>query len=168
MSTRDKPAPASRHGQVERNAFRTEAFARPERRMVTREIEIAPAMGDSRKRPSILVIEAYRTIADALQDLLRADGWDVGKAYDGGVGLTLAHLLRPDIVVCDLQLRGPPTAFQLARTLRADPALKGIRLVAITTLESTDFWEYATQSGYDQILRKPVDIEQIEALISGR
>jgi len=138
-------------------------------RRITREIEVPEATALLGASASvILTIDAYRPLANALHDLLGARGWQVEKAYDGREALRLIELLRPDVVVCDLELRQRPSAFDLASVLRAHPRYEDIFLVATTSREIAECQEQTLAMGFDAILQKPVDVETIEALIAER
>ena len=137
---------------------------RLDRERITREIEVPHAVAGREKGPAILLIDGYQVLTDALHELLRGDGWQVRKAYDGKDGLRLAELLRPDIVFCDLELRGRPDADDVARILRERSEGWPLLLVGLTTMA----WggpEGAVPTGFDKVLQKPVDIEQIEAIV---
>jgi CheY-like chemotaxis protein len=51
--------------------------------------------------------------------------------------------------------------FEAARRLRSNPALLGMRLVAITGRASLDFRMRAVDSSFDQFLCKPVALKQL-------
>jgi DNA-binding response OmpR family regulator len=46
------------------------------------------------------------TIAGAVADRLRAEGFDVSVAHDGPSGVALCEQVRPDLVVVDVMLPG--------------------------------------------------------------
>jgi DNA-binding response OmpR family regulator len=54
----------------------------------------------------ILVIEDDRTIAQAVADRLRSEGFSVDVAYDGQRGLEIHEATNPDLIVLDLMLPG--------------------------------------------------------------
>lgn len=54
----------------------------------------------------ILVIEDDRTIAQAVADRLRSEGFAVDVAYDGRRGLEIHEATNPDLIVLDLMLPG--------------------------------------------------------------
>ena len=136
---------------------------RPEPEPTTRGFDVPGAAAPRRQSPSILLIDGYPALTDVLHELLSGDGWRVRKAYDGAAGLRLAEMLRPDIVFCDLELRSRPDAHELACILRERFAGAPIVLVGLTTMQ----WggPDARPTGFDAVLRKPVDIEPIEAII---
>ena len=57
-------------------------------------------------RRRVVVVEDERTIAGAVADRLRAEGYDVSVAHDGPSGVELCEQVRPDLVVLDVMLPG--------------------------------------------------------------
>jgi DNA-binding NarL/FixJ family response regulator len=88
---------------------------------------------------SLLIVddhEAFRNLASAL---VVAQGFEVaGQARDGESALALVELLRPDVVLLDVQLPGID-GFEVARSLsrRASPP----RVVLTSTREGADYGE---------------------------
>jgi PAS domain S-box-containing protein len=124
-------------------------------------VEVVVRRGERRR---ILVIEDHRDAADSLRDALEMAGHDVSVAYDGPSGLAAAHALRPEVILCDLGLPGL-SGFDVARTIRRDAMLRPVLLVALTGYGSPQDAERARQSGFDQHIRKPADVDEIARLI---
>src|SRR5690606_3989782 len=61
---------------------------------------------DRVNRGRVLVVEDERAINDALTERLRAEGYDVGQAFDGPSALVEAAATPPDVVVLDVMLPG--------------------------------------------------------------
>lgn len=137
------------------------------KRSVTVEVVIASGLA-RQPTPCVLVIASYRGYADGLRALLRVDSRQIEMAHDGVDGLRVAGLIKPDIVLCDLELRGIPSAFGIARALRSDPSLEHVYLVGLTGNDPASCEEYALRSGFDEIVRKSGDISPIEAIIANR
>jgi CheY-like chemotaxis protein len=144
---------------------RRELEARP----VTQEIEVSgtgllPYDG----QPCVLIVASYSPYADALWELLRVGERQVEMASDGLQGLRLADLVRPDILLCDLELRGIPSAYAIARTIRSDPGFQHVHLVGLTERDLGPSQEYAIRAGFDEIVQKSDDMSPIEDLIRRR
>lgn len=92
---------------------------------------------------------------------LRSFGCDVEIAGDVAGGLSTAGEYRPDVVLCDIGLPGDRDGYDLARSIRSDPDLGGIRLVAITGFGSDLDREQADEAGFDDHLTKPVDADEL-------
>jgi CheY-like chemotaxis protein len=71
-------------------------------------------------------------------------------------------------VLCDIGLPGMD-GYQVARAFRADEALKGTYLVALSGYALPEDLQRAQEAGFDRHLAKPPSIQKIEeALASGR
>jgi CheY-like chemotaxis protein len=55
--------------------------------------------------------------------------------------------------------------YEVARRLRADPALKSVKLVATTGYGNEKDLQLAREAGFDAHLIKPVDLTDIEKLL---
>jgi CheY-like chemotaxis protein/two-component sensor histidine kinase len=104
----------------------------------------------------VLVIDDNRDGADSLAEVLRVLGYEVRVAYDGAEGLAEAARFRPDAVVCDIGMPGL-SGLEVARRLRADPALRAARLVAATGWGQDDDRRRSREAGFDRHLTKPID-----------
>jgi two-component system phosphate regulon response regulator PhoB len=122
---------------------------------------------DSRLGPQlcVLVVASSSTDAEALQELLQVDQRRIEIATDGAHGLRMADAIRPDMVLCDLQLKGAPSAYGVAQALRSDPAFEHIYLVGLTSLRVAAHEEFALRSGFDRVMPLSGDIDDIELLI---
>ena len=124
----------------------------------------APAPAGPPRRRRILVIEDNVDGAESLRAVLQMDGHEVEVAFDGSGGLEKGHSFRPEVVMCDIGLPGMD-GYGVARAIRADPALCGAYLIALTGYASPSDQRRAVEAGFDAHLSKPPDIEQIQAAI---
>lgn len=112
----------------------------------------------------VLVVDDNQDAAHALRLLLQTEGHDVMVAADGAAGLALAREHRPDVVLLDI---GLPTlnGYEIATRIRADPALKGTVLVAVTGYGQMHDRARASASGFDHHLVKPVEFRALQELL---
>ena len=89
--------------------------------------------GHARPGPSVLLVEDDAATRDALRDILSEQRIRVWTAADGRAALELLRSGRitPSVIVMDLMLPRM-SGFELREALRADPALAGIPVVAMT------------------------------------
>ena len=73
--------------------------------------------------------------------------------------------LLPDVVLCDIGLPGSD-GYDVARALRADPELAGVRLVALTGYALPEDQRGRAEAGFDAHLAKPVAPEALQRLIT--
>ena len=70
----------------------------------------------------------------------------------------------PDLVLLDLMLPALD-GFQVARQLKGDPATRTIPIVAVSAMARPDDREAALAAGCDEFVRKPFELDDLEALI---
>jgi PAS domain S-box-containing protein len=115
----------------------------------------------------ILVVDDNRDAADSLGMLLELDGALVQVVYDGRSALAAARARRPDAVLLDLGMPGMD-GYEVARQLRADEALQGLRIVALTGWGQQADRERTRAAGFDHHLTKPVDIQALVQWLARR
>jgi PAS domain S-box-containing protein len=128
---------------------------------------VAPRALDERQYPArkVLIIEDNRDAAESTRMLLRFAGHDVSVAFTGAAGLAAAQRSRPDVVLCDLGLPGGLDGFAVARAMRADPALAGIALIALSGYGQDEDKRRAAEAGFGHHLTKPVDPHRLTGLL---
>jgi len=122
-----------------------------------REPEEATAPDPETGPRRVLVIEDNVDAAESMQMLLELSGFEVATAMDGLAGLEAARRFRPDVVLCDIGLPGGMDGYAVARELRADDALRPVRLIALTGYGQAEDQRRAYAEGFDLHLTKPVD-----------
>jgi PAS domain S-box-containing protein len=116
------------------------------------------------ERQSILVIEDNADTRDVLKLMLEVEGATVETAEGGEEGLRAAERLRPDIVLCDIGLPDID-GFEVARRIRARTDLAVSRLIALTGYGQAEDMRQAIKAGFDAHLTKPVNLDQLMALL---
>jgi PAS domain S-box-containing protein len=112
----------------------------------------------------VLVVDDNVDAADSLATLLRLKGQDVLVAYDGLSALAKAEAEPPAIAFVDL---GMPRmdGYELARAFRANPALQGVVLVALTGWGQPEDRRRTKEAGFDFHLVKPIESETLHRLL---
>ncbi|MFC0134014.1 hybrid sensor histidine kinase/response regulator [Massilia eurypsychrophila] len=113
---------------------------------------------------SILLVDDNVDSAEMMRDLLVALGHTVELAHDGASALALAALRTPDVMILDIGLPDMDGA-ELARSLRALPALAHTRLVAHTGYGAPHDREKTSDAGFDFHLVKPVAMADLQAAL---
>jgi len=99
-----------------------------------------------------------------LRALLEFQGREVVEAADGRQCLRAVRAGRPDVIVLDLvmpQLDG----WCVAAALRADPATRGIPILALTAAALPHDRERALAAGCDRVLNKPISLGELAGAI---
>lgn len=86
--------------------------------------------------------------------MLELGGYQVLQAANAEDGIELAHKERPAMILMD---RRPPgkDGFTAIRELKADPATRGIKIVAVTSHRAQDSEHSIRASGADGFIFKP-------------
>ena len=115
-------------------------------------------------RLRMLLVEDNADARESLAALLRLEGHEIHVAPDGARGLEAAKALAPHAVLVDIGLPDMD-GYELARRLRADPALRAARLVALTGYGTQEDRRRALAAGFDRHLAKPVDLETLQEVL---
>lgn len=115
----------------------------------------------------VLLIDDNEDAAESLAWMLRADGHDVRLGFSAEDALAMAADWRPDVMLLDIGLPRMD-GYEVARRLRADPALTAVQLVALTGYGRPEDLRRSTEAGFDGHLVKPVDLAALAATISCR
>jgi two-component system CheB/CheR fusion protein len=128
------------------------------------------ARGDAPERPGpsnpvrVLVADDNRDAADSLQRVLAMYGHDVRVAYDGQTAVRLGKEFRPRVAVLDIAMPGSD-GYDVARAIRTQQGAD-ITLVALTGWGQDADRRRAIDSGFDYHLVKPVDPDELNALLA--
>ena len=124
---------------------------------------------DAAARPrEVLVVEDNPDARETLQRLLEHEGHRVRVAVDGPAALEALRSARPEIALIDIGLPGMD-GYELARRIRADiDAERKLVLVAITGYGLPEDRRRSAAAGFDAHLIKPLDLDALDALLSGR
>ncbi len=91
-----------------------------------------------------------------LAALFLARAGRVFTAASGEEALTLAAVVRPDLVFADVSMPGLDGA-DLCRRLKEDPLHAGLPIVLLTSSDSASQRENAVRAGADDVIPKPVE-----------
>ncbi len=79
----------------------------------------------------ILIADDEPNILISLEYLMKREGFDVHVAHDGVQALEALRRVRPALVLLDVMMPGK-TGFEVCQEMRADEALKHIRVLMLT------------------------------------
>jgi two-component system cell cycle response regulator len=103
----------------------------------------------------ILVVEDNAANLELMTYLLEAYGHTTASARNGEEGIALARQLRPQLVLCDLQMPHVD-GFRLLEAIREDAALRHIPVVAVTASAMVGDRDAALAAGFDGYISKPI------------
>jgi two-component system, chemotaxis family, CheB/CheR fusion protein len=116
---------------------------------------------------SVLIVEDVADSRKILRRLLSLDGHDVREAADGHSGLASLLSEPPDVALVDVGLPGID-GYEVARIARKDPALKRVRLVALTGYGRPEDRQAVLAAGFDEHLVKPVNPSDLARVLRPR
>ena len=117
-------------------------------------------------QPQILVVEDNPMNLELVSDLLEASGFVVHHAASAEQGLILARAYLPEVILMDVSLPGLD-GLQATKALRADPATRGLTIIALTAHAMRGDEELALAAGCDGYLPKPIDTRGFADKITG-
>jgi two-component system cell cycle response regulator DivK len=102
----------------------------------------------------ILVVEDQEDNRQILRDLLANAGYEMIEAEDGEQALVRVAADKPDLILMDIQL---PLldGYEATRRIKADPALKHIPIIVVTSYALSGDEEKAKAAGCEAYVAKP-------------
>jgi len=114
----------------------------------------------------ILVIEDHEENRRLLRDLLTSFGYELIEAVTGEEGLSAAQAQQPDLILMDIQLPGID-GYETTRRIKANPALRHIPVIAVTSYALSGDDVKALEAGCDAYVTKPFDPAELLEKIRG-
>lgn len=110
----------------------------------------------------LLVVDDDRSNCALVSKSLTEAGYAVDVAYEGIGALKLVELNRYALAVLDYQMPGMDGVELYQRIREISPATIGVFLTAFTTLDTV---YPAISAGVERVLPKPVQLEELRALV---
>jgi len=114
----------------------------------------------------VLVVDDNRDAAESMGLVLARAGAEVEVVHDGATALDRVERFHPALVLLDIGMPGMD-GYEVARRIRARPALQGIQLVALTGWGQAEDRRRSQDAGFDHHLIKPAGIDELCALLPG-
>ncbi len=112
----------------------------------------------------ILIVDDELAARTALAILLRREGYEVFETGDGPSALAACASFRPDLVLLDIMMPGM-SGFEVCRNIKATPETRLTPVVLITGLSTTEDRIQGINSGAEDFLSKPIDINELLARV---
>ena len=125
----------------------------------------APQAAPVDHTPMIMVVDDSLTVRRVTQRLLVREGYRVVTAKDGLDALERLAEERPVVLISDIEMPRMD-GFDLVRNVRADPRMKGLPIVMITSRIAQKHRDYAAELGVDHYLGKPYSEEELLGLMA--
>ncbi len=114
---------------------------------------------------AILIVDDNPINLKVIRLMLEAEGYDVRTAIDAEEVLALLQSFRPRLILMDIQLPGMD-GLELTRRLKADPAMRGTKILAITAYAMKGDEQKALAAGCDGYVAKPIDTRSLPAIVA--
>jgi two-component system, cell cycle response regulator DivK len=113
---------------------------------------------------TVMVVEDFEDNRFMMRRLLEMSGYRVLEAINGEDAVELARREHPSLILMDLSL---PLLDGLAATrrIRQVRELQHIPIVAVSAHDTADFHAEALAAGCNDYVTKPIDFDQLEALL---
>ena len=125
------------------------------------------APGASLSKPAahrVLIIEDNDDAREMLKSLLELDGHHVFTARTGVEGVAVFRDCNPDLALVDIGLP-EMDGYQVARAIRSDARGRAVYLAALTGYAQPKDRVLSREAGFDAHLAKPLDVDQLDALL---
>jgi len=106
------------------------------------------------KHTKILLIEDNPDQAEVYATELTNSGFEALHTPDGEEALRLAKEEQPDLILLDLML-GNSSGLDILKAIKADPATKGAKVIAVTNFREKELLESQRVAGIYDYIYKP-------------
>ena len=114
---------------------------------------------------SILIVDDNAQNLKLARVVLANEGFDVHTASNAEDALQLLRTVTPRLILMDIQLPGMD-GLELTRRLKADPATRAVRIIALTAYAMKGDDEKVFAAGCDGYITKPIDVERLPVVVS--
>ena len=118
-------------------------------------------MAKEKRARKILLVDDEAGFTELMRDLLQMDNYEVEVANDGQEGLEKVQAFMPDVIISDVVMPRL-SGFEMFKRIKGTPETSSIPFLFITGFQDERVLAEARKIGVFGILRKPIDIEQIE------
>ena len=117
-----------------------------------------------KQRKTVLIVDDSQAVIDTLSGAFEEAGYDVATARDGEEVFRKLAAVDPDALLLDIYMPKLNGA-DVCRLVKAHPHWKKTFLVLMSSRVSEREVEMYRRIGADEILKKPLDPDQVVALV---
>jgi DNA-binding response OmpR family regulator len=115
-------------------------------------------------KKKILIVDDEVDIVEAIKFTLELEGFESIEAYDGEDGLAKARVAHPGLILLDVNMPNM-NGYKVCRLLKFDESYKKLPIFMLTARGSERDILTGEQTGADEYIPKPFDMEQLMVLI---
>ena len=112
----------------------------------------------------ILVVEDQPDNRKIIRDVFAPTGYEIIEAENGEEALAAIAKARPDLILMDIQLP-IMDGYTATRRIKADPALRSIPVIAVTSYALSGEEKKAREAGCDDHIPKPYSPRELLAKV---
>ena len=112
----------------------------------------------------ILVVEDQPDNRKIIRDVFALTGYEIIEAENGEEALAAIAKARPDLILMDIQLP-IMDGYTATRRIKADPALRSIPVIAVTSYALSGEEKKAREAGCDDYIPKPYSPRELLAKV---
>jgi chemosensory pili system protein ChpA (sensor histidine kinase/response regulator) len=125
----------------------------------------APIIEEARVRPLVMVVDDSITMRKVTGRVLERHEYEVSTAKDGVDAVEKLHERVPDLMLLDIEMPRMD-GYELATHMKADPRLRNVPIIMITSRSGDKHRQRAFDLGVDRYLGKPYQEAELLAQIS--
>ena len=125
----------------------------------------APVIEEIRIRPLVMVVDDSITMRKVTGRVLERHEYEVSTAKDGVDAVEKLHERVPDLMLLDIEMPRMD-GYELAAHMKADPRLRNVPIIMITSRSGDKHRQRAFDLGVDRYLGKPYQEAELLAQIS--
>jgi chemosensory pili system protein ChpA (sensor histidine kinase/response regulator) len=148
-------APLVRHGIIRRDQRLAEGLSAVQ----------APIIEEVQVRPLVMVVDDSITMRKVTGRVLERHEYEVSTAKDGVDALEKLHERVPDLMLLDIEMPRMD-GYELATHMKADPRLRDVPIIMITSRSGDKHRQRAFDIGVDRYLGKPYQEAELLVQIS--
>ncbi|MEH2046224.1 EAL domain-containing response regulator [Nostoc sp.] len=117
--------------------------------------------------PKILIIEDEEAVRENILDLLEAENFETIAAANGRIGVHLAILEVPDLILCDMMMP-EIDGYGVLTALHQDPSTATIPFIFLTAKSAKSDFRQGMDMGADDYITKPFTRAELLSAIMNR
>ena len=119
------------------------------------------------EKPLLLYVDDDREVLESFKIALEERGYRMLIADSGEEGLNLLKSNSPDLIIADLRML-PMNGFDFFQKVRKNAKFAAIPFFFLTAVDDFLAQKYGQKLGVDAYITKPVDMDNLDAMIRSK
>lgn len=115
----------------------------------------------------ILVIEDTTEVRENIAEILETEGFEVFKAENGEIGISMADKVQPDLILCDIMMPGKD-GYEVLEVLRKKVLTSTTPFIFLTAKNTREDLRRGMALGADDYISKPFTIDELITSVNTR